>query len=328
MQREGIVRMHNKTDHEFFVNKSIINYFDADPVKVIGPGRDIGYMNECNKGITFQTYNDFKSRTTECVWLDYNPSGEFWLHDEANEILGDPRTRVIHSTWLDNIDNLTKQQIQDFIDAKRKSKTSDFWRYWWKVYGEGQDAVLMEERIMPFVKRVTKVPNDAVQIPSALDFGFFPDPTVFCELWVRPNELRDDLYIKQIVYDQKLSINTRAENAANLVDLLEARGVNKKHLIIAESASPSAIAEMRGSKHNIEAVKKTTIESSIRLFHDYNIFVVGKSDETFRELENYKYGRNAKGILTGVPEKNQMDHAIDGIRYVLLSRNSRWSIKS
>ncbi len=29
----------------------------------------------------------------------------------------------------------------------------------------------------------------------------------------------------------------------------------------------------------------------------------------------------------GVPENGQADHAIDGTRYVLLSRNQRWSIK-
>jgi phage terminase large subunit len=142
--REDIKRKHNKSSHEFLVNQSIINYFSLDdPAKAIGPGRDICYINECNKGINYESYNNLLTRTTECMFLDYNPSGEFWLHEQ--KILDDDRTKLIHSTWLDNIENLTKQQINDFIDAKRKSKISDYWNYYWKVYGLGEDAVLLEE---------------------------------------------------------------------------------------------------------------------------------------------------------------------------------------
>jgi phage terminase large subunit len=323
--REGILRHHNKSEHSFSVNKSIINYFEADPVKAIGPGRNICYINEANKGVTFQTYTDLKTRTTECMIMDYNPSGPFWLQEEG--IINDPRTILLHSTWLDNIKNLSPEQIEDFIDAKRKSKTSEFWNYWWKVYGLGEDAVLMEERIMPFIKRASKVPKDAIEIPSALDFGFFPDPTSFNRMWIKvlPNG-REQLYIKQVVYQQKLSVNTKSPNQQNLTELLIAKGVNPLHLIIAESADPRAVEEMKQEGFSIEAVRKTTIESSIRLFHDYDIFIVDGSEEVYTEFDNYRYDRSKKNIITGIPAKGQKDHAIDGCRYVLLSRNARWSI--
>lgn len=322
--RENITRGYNKTDHEFFVNQSIINYFESDPVKAIGPGRDIAYFNEMNKGLTFQTYNDIKTRTTECIWGDYNPSAPFFLHDEENKILGDERTRLIHSTWLDNLDNLTPAQIQDMIDAKKKSKTSDFWNYWWKVYGLGEDCLLMEERIMPLIKRASKVPKDAREIPSTLDFGFFPDPTSFNRLWLRKGELRDELYIKQVVYETKLSINTKSPGQTNLVDLLTAKGIKKENYIIAESAQPGSVAEMRAAGYNIERVVKSSIENSIRLFHDYDIFIIDGSEDVWKEFEAYRYARDSKGRITGIPEKKQKDHAIDGTRYVLMSRGSRW----
>ncbi len=302
--RENIVRPHNKTDHEFAINKSIINYFEADPVKAIGPGRDICYINECNKGVLFQTYIDLKSRTTEFVAMDYNPSGEFWLHDEENAILSDPRTIVLHSTWLDNLANLTKAQIQDFIDAKKKSKTSDFWRYWWKVYGEGQDAVLMEERIMPFVEWVSRVPADAIQIPSALDFGYFPDPTVFCELWVRPGLLKDDLFIRQVVYDQKLSINTKSPGQTNLVDLLKSRGVNPLNKIIAECAEPLALEEMRTAGFNIEAVVKTSIEKDPRTISIVNrCLLLGGAFQAACAVQNPSAATSAAHQKQGLVQK-------------------------
>jgi phage terminase large subunit len=329
MMEERIVRHHNKSDHEFHINQSTINYFSADdPTKMIGPDKDIQYWNEINNGITFDIYNSTQIRTKELTIFDWNPAGEFFVHEKG--ILDEPGVIVVHSTWLDNIDNLTRKQIDFFIRAKKLSKTSDYWRYWWEVYGLGIDAVLLEERIMPMVNRISKVPKDAVEIPSALDFGFFPDPLIFARLYVKKgNGLKDDLYVLPIVYAQKLSINTKSEGATNLVDILAAKGINKQHKIIAESADPEAISQMRGVKFNIEAVVKSTIETSIRLFHDYNIFIVGDSEEadkTYKEFNNYKFKKNKKGVILGVPADGQPDHVIDGTRYVLLSRNSRWSL--
>lgn len=326
--RENITRRHNKGEHTFYVGNSLINYFslDTDGSKAIGPGRDILFINEINRGIGFQDFNNLKTRTEEVVVADYNPSGQFFLQQE--KILEDPRTCLIHSSWIHNSHNLSKAQIQDFIDAKKKSKTSDFWNYWWKVYGEGEDAVLMEERIMPIIKRCAKVPKDAVEIPSGLDFGWFPDPTTFIRLWVRKNGgLKDDLYIQQICYDTNLSISSSAPNSANLVQLLKARQVNPLHLIICESADPRSKNELRSTGFNIEAVNKTSVETSIRVFHDYNIFIVDGSEDAFREFDNYKYKRDRKGVILPIPADGQEDHTIDGIRYVLLSRNLRWQVK-
>ncbi len=330
MIRDNFQRIHNKADHEFQVNKSIINYFslDGDGSKAIGPGRDYLWVNEPNKGVTFDNYNNLMTRTGKTIFLDYNPSGEFWLHTEG--ILDDPDTILITSTWLDNIANLTPGQIQTFINNKRKSKKFPYWDYWWKVYGLGEDAVLLDERIMPFLKRCSKIPDNAVEIPSALDFGFYPAPTAFCRLFVVRGELMDDLYIQPLVYDTRMSINAKAEDSKNLTDLLIAKGHNKNHLIIAESAEGRSLHDMRAAEFTIEAVHKTSVEASIPLFHDYNIYIVDTElgDKCYREMDNYKYKRNRKGVILGVPEEGQADHFIDGIRYVLLSRNKRWSLQA
>lgn len=325
LRGEGINpdKIHNKSDHFFRLNQSILNYFSADDGgKVQGPARDNLFLNEPNKGITFETYNQLKTRTKEHIFIDYNPSGKFWLHTEG--VINESRTRIIHSTWLDNLENLTKAQIQDFIDAKRKSKTSQYWDYWWKVFGLGEDAVLLEERIMPFLNRCSKVPDDAIEIPSGLDFGFFPDPTTCLRLWVRKTRNGDELYIKQELYKTRLSINTKSEGQENLTDLISHL---KNHLIIAESAEPRNIREMRNAGFNVIAVKKTLVETSIKLFHDYIIFIVDGSEETYEEFDNYKYTRNKQtNEIMGVPEKNQADHSIDAVRYVLMNRGTRWQV--
>lgn len=333
LMRDKLNRAHNKSEHEFTIYKSAMNYFSTDdPAKAIGPGRNILYCNEINKGMTREMYMGLKDRTTDFVMFDWNPSGTFFIHDKDGgepAIIEDSRTRVIHSTWLDNLPNLSPAQIQDFLDAKRKSKTSDFWNYYWRVFGLGEDAVLLDERVMPFLNKCSKVPEDAVEIPSALDFGWYPNPTSFCRLWVRKVAgKQDELYIQQVLYSTKLSINAKGEGVTNLTEMLIAKGVNPLHQIIAESADPRAVNDMRAAKFNIIAVNKTNIESSIRLFHDYKIFIVDSTDgnDTFSEFDNLKYKRDAKNNLTNIPDPKLPDHSIDGTRYVLLSRNRRWSV--
>lgn len=324
--KEGINhhRIHNKSDHYFRINKSVINYFSVDDMgKVKGPARDILHVNEPNQGISFDVFNQLDIRTRECIFVDYNPDSEFWLHEQ--KLLNDPKTILIHSTWLDNLENLTKQQIDQFLKAYKLSKIDPYWAYWWKVYGEGEDGVLLEQRIMPFLKKVSKVPDSAVEIPAGLDFGFHPDPTAFVRMWIEKGELKDKLYIQEVVYDTKLSINTKSENQENLTEILKSKGFNKNHLIIAESADPRSIKEMRDAGFNIEAVKKTKVETSIRLFHDYDIHILEDSENAYKEMNNYKYKKDRQGNILKVPDDGQADHIIDSCRYVLMSRDYRWT---
>jgi hypothetical protein len=318
---------------EFRLNKSVIEYFSLgdDPGRAVGPSRDILWANEPNRGISHESFVQLEQRTDECTWIDYNPSHKWWLQTEG--ILDRPKTILIHSTWLDNIENLSKKRIEYFIEAKRLSKTSQFWDYWWKVYGLGNDGVLLEDRVMPMIKKCSKVPDDAIEIPSWLDFGWFPDPISFGRMWVRPRritgKLLDELYLQQIVYGTKLSIDASSKSANNFVEALRVKEINKNHHIIAESADPRAINDMRLAGFSIEAVKKQAIDTSIRKFHEYEIFVVdGSGDETFNEFDNCRFKRNkATNEILSIPDEKQPLHSIDGSRYVLLSRDSRWSVK-
>ena len=319
-------KMHNKSDHFFNVGNSIIEYFSSDNAdKVHGPARDILYLNEPNKGISFDSWNQMSIRTNECIFFDYNPSGIFYIHKEG--IITDIDCKMIHSTWKDNIKNLSKAQLNEFAKNKKKSENSDYWRYWWRVYGEGEDAVLLEERIMPFIDYVDKIPSEAIRIPTGLDFGFSPDPTSVSNHWIRKNENDlDDLYLEEVIYETRLSINTKSPERKNLVQKLEESGFNKSTLIIAECADPRSIEEMRRVGFNIEAVRKESVENSIKLFHDYNIHFLKGSDNIYDEFDNYKYKSDRDGIILGIPTPGQQDHGIDNTRYILMSRNKRWSV--
>jgi phage terminase large subunit len=328
LAREGYTWPHNQGLHEYTIFKSTLNYFslDKDGNKAVGPGRDILYVNEPNRGIAYESYDQLKVRTAELTILDYNPSGEFWLHTEG--ILDNPRTKLIHSVWWDNHRNLSEAQIEYFFHKKRLSYLSDYGHFWWLVYGLGEDGILVDDRVMPFLKKASKVPDEAYEIPSGLDFGFNPAPTAFVRMWVMDNGTeRPRLYIKPVVYDIKLSINAKG-GAQNLVDVLEQKEVSKRHLIIADCEDTRAIEDMRKAGFNIVAINKTAVETSVRLFHDYDIYIVVdtfRGDKIYKAFDTYRFKKDKKtNKIMEVIEDGQDDHEIDAARYVLMCEGKRW----
>jgi phage terminase large subunit len=73
----------NKTGSRYrFHNKSYIEFFSVDQEqKVRGARRNVLYVNEANN-IDFETYNQLAIRTDGDIYLDYNPTAEFWAHTE------------------------------------------------------------------------------------------------------------------------------------------------------------------------------------------------------------------------------------------------------
>jgi len=82
-----------------FQNGSFIEFFSADDAsKLRGARRDILYINECNN-VSFQAYNELSIRTKKEIYLDFNPSNEFWVH---NELKGEDDADFIILTYKDN----------------------------------------------------------------------------------------------------------------------------------------------------------------------------------------------------------------------------------
>src|SRR6185436_6635365 len=117
----------NKTDCIYtFSNGSKIEFFSADqPGKVRGPRRDVLFENECNN-IPYETHTQLAIRTREDIYLDYNPTSEFWVHTELIPKLDHD---FLILTYKDN-DQLAETLVQE-IEARRDNKN------WFRVYGEG-----------------------------------------------------------------------------------------------------------------------------------------------------------------------------------------------
>lgn len=81
-----------------FPTKSVIEITGTDdPNKVHGYQGDVIWLNE-PYDISRPTFDQLDMRTTDVVFIDYNPKQSHWVED----IINDPRTIVIHSTFRDN----------------------------------------------------------------------------------------------------------------------------------------------------------------------------------------------------------------------------------
>ena len=170
---------YNKTDYIFKYGNSDIEFFSADNSdKVHGPARDILIVNEANK-IPYEVVDHLITRTTETVFFDYNPTKSFYIQDIILKQF--PKNSItIHTTYLDNIANLPKHQI-DYIEKKKEYDPE-----WWKVYGLGEigNIRLGTEyyHAFSYARNVTEIGYDRTK-PLHISFDFNVVPYITATLY-------------------------------------------------------------------------------------------------------------------------------------------------
>jgi len=275
----------NKSDINYKIGNSIIEFFSADNIgKVHGPRRDILYLNECNN-IKYDIYTQLRIRTRKCCFIDYNPTSEFWVH---TDVIPNEKHKFIKSTYKDN--SCLDQSIIDQIEARKNNEN------WWRVYGLGEVGQL-EGAILKNWK-YGKFDND-IPYGYGLDFGV-TDPDAMLKVGV--DKANRKLYWKEEIY--KTGNSTGA-----LADLMQTK-VELKKLIIAESASPRTILDLRSRGFNIKAVKKGRVLDDIKMLLEWEIIVDEDSYNLGKELNNWVWLDK-----TGEITIDAFNHLIDAGRY-------------
>lgn len=301
----------NATTNTCKVGESLIEFFSVDVAsKVHGPARDILYINECIN-VEFETFRQLDIRTRQTVFLDCNPSYEFWMdtkiikhpksRHEPKILVDNPKTRLIHSTYKDN-DYLTQAQIEA-IEANKHDTD------WWRVYGEGLTGFYVGAIMQNWTLAET-MPDNYKQRWIGIDFGFANDPTAIIDLRLSQGEL----WIDQLLYN-------KGYDNMMICDVLNNEGVDKNTTIVADSAEPKSIAEIRGKGWRIEpALKgKDSINTGISLLNRYKKNITARSIGVIDEFKHYKWEINQFGDPTNRPI-DKFNHAIDAIRYVALNK--------
>lgn len=274
---------------------SIFDFFSADDAsKLRGARRDILYMNECNN-MTFDSYNELSIRTRRYVYLDFNPVNEFWVHSELKD---DPNSDFLILTYKDN-EALDESIVKQIESNKVKAETSDYWRNWWKVYGEGQIGML-EGVVFSNWKTIDALPQEARLLGIGLDFGFTNDPSVAVAVY----KWNDKRIVKELFYRTGM-LNG---DIANLLP--------KDATIYADSAEPKSIEEIRRRGLQIYGAGKgrDSITYGIDLMQQQEYLITSDSTNLIKELRGYCWDIDKTGKRLNKPQGG-LDHAIDALRY-------------
>ena len=238
------------------------------------------------------------------IILILNPvTKEHWIYDRFFESKGieggfngvKDNVCYIHSTYLDNKDNLS----QSFLERIKTIKHNNFKKYTHKILGgwlDKADGVVFDNW------SIGEFNPDGLQTSCGMDFGFSIDPDSLTEVAI--DKKKQKIYLKEHIYKNGLKSHELAQIILDKVD-------NK--LIIADSAEPRLIADLKHLGVNIKPVKKGTIESGITRMQDFELVITPESTNIAKELNNYIFSDKASKLYV-----DAYNHAIDGVRYNII----------
>lgn len=285
---------YRETDRQFKAGAGKINFLAFDKLgKAHGGRRDILYMNEANH-LNYNIVEQLMVRTRESVFIDYNPTNEFWVHTKL--LKDEPeKSTLIRSTYKDN--PFLEQTIIDMIESKKGN--NNFWR----VYGLGELGIAEGLVFDNFEEK--EFDRDMFDIYyNGIDWGFSKDPFAF----VRVARHKNCLYVCNEVYGRGL-LN---KDSAPLV-----KSIINDEYVNCDCAEPKSVAEYNTLGVNALGPKKTEIETGIKHLQSYDkIYIHPSCTNTLSEFRNYEWRRDKNGDCLAAPI-DAFNHAIDAIRYAL-----------
>jgi phage terminase large subunit len=288
----------NKTDSTYTLGNSVVDFFgiEGNLPKAHGPRRDILFINEANKKVSYEVYDMLATRTQGTVFLDFNPDRSGWIQET---VMPNFKHTLIKSTYLDN-PWLPEREVQN-IESKRDKPGFEMW---WQVYGLGElgvleGAIFQNWRYGDF--------DTSLPFGFGMDFGY-NDPDVMVKVAIDRN--------KKIIYcDEKIY---KSGNTPDQLQQMMAVHCKRGDQIIADSADPKSI-NMLNRYFNIKGAnkKKWSVSESLRLMQDYEIVITESSGNLAKELNYYCWHDKKSGVPIG-----EYNHCIDSIRYYFIGASS------
>jgi phage terminase large subunit len=207
-----------------------------------------------------------------------------WLDDHC----------FIHTTFHDNpyIDPLKAKEWERMreIDPKYYSK---------HILGNWQE--IAEGQIFDNWKPGFEPDMEAKRI-IGIDFGFSNDPTAVIDVRIKNTKI----WVKELFYGTSMTNQ-------DLAEILHKTGVTRNDVIIADSAEPKSIEEIRRAGFTVRPAIKgpDSVRSGISKLLAKEVYVDINSKNIWNEYENYRW---MQGINKPIDEYN---HAMDAIRYAL-----------
>ena len=265
-------------------------------------------LDEAEELIDEDTFNKIdlsvrvQDRPNRCILILNPTTKEHWIYQRWFQNIGVPEgwngkegnATYIHTTYMDNKDNLSESFLEQVMDMKRRRPD----KYQHAILGgwlnKAEGTIYKNWRIGDYQHKELTV--------FGQDFGFSTDPTTLVQISVDPEEKK--MWVRECYGQKNMTTSQIASKNRQYCGL---------DLIICDSAEPRLIQELKSMDLNIRGAikKKGSILSGIALMQDYEMIVDKNSHGIVRELNNYVWQeRNAKPIMA-------FDHYMDAIRYGL-----------
>ena len=285
----------NRSDFTYtFETGSKIEFFSLDmPHKVRGPRRDRLFINEANN-IPVETFEQLEVRTKSVIWLDWNPTREFWFYTDYK---GKSNVDFMILTYKDN--EALDPNIVASIESRRDNKN------WWQVYGEGQLGEV-EGKIYTNWKLDVDLPHEARLERRGLDFGYAHDPACLVDIYY----YNGGYIVDEILFRTGMKNRQLADVILNQPD--------PNVLVVADSAEPKSIEEMMEYGVNIIGANKGpgSVNQGIQWVQGQQISVTKRSKNIRQAYKNYMWKTDKEGNILSEPD-HYMSDAMDAIRYGL-----------
>lgn len=276
------------------IGKSEINCYgvEGNLAMAHGPRRKILFINECNRKISYEVFDQLFSRS-DITFLDFNPDQEFWLHDK---VLPNFTHVLIHSNYLDN-PYLPRNELNNILMKKDKPGFEN----WWKVYGLGELGKL-EGAIFMNWRHFKEGELWPIELPYGfgLDFGF-NDPDAMVKIAI-------DHKTKKMYWDEQIY---KEGNSFEQLRLMIADRCNRNDAITADCADARMISQLK-RYFNISPVNKAkwTVAEALKMMQDYEHVITETSHNLAKELNNYIWNDKKAGVPI-----DGFNHLIDAGRY-------------
>lgn len=286
----------NSTKHVYqFETGSRLEFLSVDTYgKAHGPRRHVLFLNEANN-LSYQIADQLITRTKEIVWLDWNPTNEFWFYSEML-----PNRKDIEFITLTYLDNEALDQITiDEIESHRNNRS------WWQVYGLGQLGEV-EGRIYTGWTTIDAIPPEAKLIRYGLDYGYSNDPSAIVGIY----RYNGAFILDEVMYSKGLSNRQLADILLNV----------PRATVIADSSEPKSNDELKSYGIAILPAQKGqgSVNQGIQYVQEQSIMVTARSTNILKEYRNYLWLRDKDGKIINDPSPI-WNHAMDALRYGLES---------
>ncbi|MBE3040268.1 MAG: PBSX family phage terminase large subunit [Chloroflexi bacterium] len=151
------------------------------------------------------------------------------------------------------------------------------------------------------------LPPNCDEIIYGLDFGYSVNPSAL----VRIHRKADELYVEELIYENKLTNQDLGMKMRNL-------DIRPLDYVYADSAEPKSIDEINALGFNVLPAPKgaDSVRAGIDFLRSQKIFIVEGSSNIIKEVSTYKWKEDKNGDPLPEPTKFN-DHALDAIRYAI-----------